>query len=410
MSKYDTFLDNSARVNCCGCEACKQICPQQCITMEFFDDGFNYPVIDHGKCIECNLCKKVCPISESNKIEKIKQDQKCFYGWHMDDVIRHDSTSGGAFSAIAELVLEKKGSVYGAIYNEKMKVCHSGVQNFSYLWKLRQSKYVQSEIGNCYTEIKEKLNQEIPVLFSGTPCQVHGLLVFLQKKYPHLLTIDIVCHGVSSPQLFKSYLESLENRKKSKINKIRFRDKVQIGNFASLAYTTIEFENKKKLSSQMNTYLRSYINGLMQRESCEACPYSTIYRWSDITLGDFWGIENIVPDIKEEFFKGISLLIANTEKGKEACDNLSEKMYLQQVDISHAVNGKNQQLITPVKSNKKKIQFHRDLKKMPVELALIKGVGLKNYLHFFKISLKNSIKMIIPKKLYELLIKLLKRK
>jgi coenzyme F420-reducing hydrogenase beta subunit len=372
--------------------------------MKYRDDGFSYPVINEEECIKCNICKKVCPLSESKKSEKPRQEQECYYGWHRDADIRHESTSGGAFSAMAELILEDGGSVYGAMFDEKFKVCHQESRIKDDLWKLRQSKYVQSETGNCYIEIKERLDNKKKVLFCGTPCMVHGLRAFLQKDYEDLVLIDFICHGVTSPLLFKKYLESLEKKNKSKIKKFRFRDKVTIGNFSSLAYTTIEFENGKIISSGINSYLMSYMKGFMQRESCEECPYATLYRWSDITIGDIWGIEDNVPDIKDEFAKGISLILANSRKGIEIGNKLTEKMQLYGVDISIALNGKNEQLEKPIKKSSKKIQFYSDVNNMPIELALIKGIGICSYLQLLVRELKNGIKMILPKNIKDIIL------
>ena len=221
---HGTYLDDKNRIDCCGCESCRQICPKNCIKMEILGDGFSYPTIKEEQCVKCHLCRNICPISEAKTSEKPEQDHDCYYGWHNNETIRRESTSGGAFSAIAELILEEQGSIYGAMYGDDFKVCHTEATNKNDLRKLRQSKYVQSEIGDCYIKIKEKLSENKKVLFCGTPCQVHGLSSFLQKKYHNLILVDFICHGVTSPSLFNAYLKSLEKRKKSKVNEIRFRD------------------------------------------------------------------------------------------------------------------------------------------------------------------------------------------
>lgn len=400
------YLDDKKKISCCGCESCRQICPRQCIEMTFQDDGFSYPVINKEECMKCNICKEVCPLEEAKKIVNSPQERECYYGWHRDGVVRHESTSGGAFSAIAELILDDGGLVYGAMFDDKFKICHQKVRIINDLWKLRQSKYVQSQTRNCYTEIKEKLDNSKKVLFCGTPCQVHGLQTFLQKYHEGLVLVDFICHGVTSPLLFKKYLDSLEKKNKSKVKKFRFRDKVTIRNFSSLAYTTIEFENGKKISSGMNSYLMSYMKGFMQRESCEACPYANLYRWSDITIGDFWGIEDIVPNIKDEFMKGISLIMANSRKGREVCNKLTEKMHLFSIDVSDVQKGKNEQLEKPIKKNRHKKQFYRDVNNMPIQLALIKGIGMGSYLKLLVEEIKNGIKMILPKNIKNIIFNL----
>ena len=393
----ETYLDDKKSISCCGCESCSQICPQQCITMEFGDDGFAYPVIDKSKCTECNLCRQVCPIVDAKKAPRSEQSQICYYGWHQSAAIRYESTSGGAFSAIAEQVLEENGFIYGAMYGDALNVCHGEVQKRDDLGKLRQSKYVQSEIGTCYTEIRKQLRDNKKVLFCGTPCQVHGLRTFLRKTYENLLLVDFVCHGVTSPKLFKRYIDSLERKYNSKVKRIRFRDKVTIGNFSSLAFTTIEFENRRKISSEINSYLIAYMHGLMQRESCEGCPYATVYRWSDITIADFWGIEKFVANISEESDKGISLLLINSGKGKDILSRMKERMSLHPIDIAAALNGKNQQLVRPVMKHPLKLQFYRDASSMSMESALVKCIGVKNYFKLVVGMIKNRIKIILPK-------------
>lgn len=400
------MINENNKIDCCGCEGCRQICPEQCITMEFKEDGFLYPFVDSEKCVKCNLCTQVCPIVQARKCNNPMQEQKCYYGWHKNDAIRYESTSGGAFSAIAEIVLEEGGVVYGAIYDDLFKVRHIEIQKIDGLAKLRQSKYVQSSIGNCFIEIKKKLHENIKILFCGTPCQVHGLRVFLKKTYENLLLVDFVCHGVTSPHLFDIYLKSLEKKYKSKICRIRFRDKIKIGNYQSVAFTTIEFVNGRKISSEINSYLIAYMHGLMHRESCEGCPYASLYRWSDITIGDFWGIEKFVPGISEESKKGISMVIANSEKGRIISNKLSQSMFLKQVDVSYALNGKNQQLIRPVKENKHKKEFYQNALSMSLRISLFKAIGIKKCLLMFTGMIKNRIKIIVPESIKSIIINL----
>lgn len=391
------YLLTGNKIECCGCGNCTQICPKQCITMVFSEDGFAYPKVETTKCVHCNRCIQFCPFDRAEQTAKAEQNQICYYGWHRNPNIRYESTSGGAFSAIAELILEKNGIIYGAMYDDTLKVCHGRVTKTNDLGKLRQSKYVQSEIGDCFKIIEKELQKNKKILFCGTPCQIHSLRTFLNEDYQNLLLVDFVCHGVTSPQIFNVYLNSLVKKHGSRIRKIRFRDKITIGNFSSVAFTTIEFENNKKISSEINCYLIAYMHGLMQRESCEACPYATIYRYSDLTIADFWGIENFVKNISEESDKGISLILANSHKGKVIGTKLMKKMHLQQIDVSAALNGKNQQLTCPVKKNQMKTQFCRDSQIMPMELALLKNIGLSNYMNIVTNMVKNRIKIFMPK-------------
>ena len=181
--------------------------------------------------------------------------------------------------------------------------------------RLGHSKYVQSDLGNCYSDIRTRLHLDEHVLFCGTPCQVDGLRLFLGKEYEKLLLVDFVCHGVTSPLIFREYISYLEKIQGSNVRTFRFRDKVTIGKISTLAHTTIIFDNNRIRSSECNLYLGAYINGLMQRVSCVKCPYANHHRRSDLTLGDFWGIEDAIPKLKDQLNKGISLILSNSEKG-----------------------------------------------------------------------------------------------
>ncbi len=198
------YFSSHERTECCGCGGCQQICPLHCITMTLLDDGFFYPEINEDICVHCNKCMDVCPIHRSEKTLTSFQILNCYYGWHKDEYIRMKSTSGGAFSAIAELVLKNSNSnVYGALYDVDWRVCHTRIDSQNGLERLRQSKYVQSNLGNCYSEIRKRLNHHENVLFCGPPCQVDGLRLFLGKEYKKLLLVELLCHGVTSPAIFK---------------------------------------------------------------------------------------------------------------------------------------------------------------------------------------------------------------
>jgi coenzyme F420-reducing hydrogenase beta subunit len=315
------------------------------------------------------------------------------------------STSGGVFSAVAELVLEKSNSyVYGAQYDHTWRVCHKGTDSKNGLDALRQSKYIQSYLGNTYSAIREVLNRDGQVLFCGTPCQVDGLRLYLGKDYEKLLLLEFICHGVTSPEIFKAYIQSIEKQYGSRVKTFRFRDKVTIGNLLSLGHTTITFENGKKRSSECNLYLRAYMAGLMQRVSCEKCPYATSQRRADITVGDFWGLEDILPELKNESQKGISLILCNTPKGLAICENLSEKMHLVPTKLTHAFNGINKQIERPVQANKNKQRLYSDVDKIGVRLVLARAIGLQNLIMIYYGWCINRVKAYLPSKVYGALV------
>lgn len=378
--------------------------------MTLLGDGFFYPTVDEERCVHCGKCVNVCPIHQSKAALADGQTHHCYYGWHRNESTRMKSTSGGAFSAIAELILGHDNSaVYGALYDEDWGVCHKGIGTLDGLERLRQSKYVQSDTGNCYSEIKDRLDRDEYVAFFGTPCQADGLRLFLGKEYSRLLLVDFVCHGVTSPVIFKKYIQSLEQRERSSVTSFRFRDKVTKGNVSSLAHTTIVFRNNRIRSSECNWYLRAYMSGLLQRVSCEKCPYAGSYRRSDVTLGDFWGIEDIIPRLKGEFHKGISLLLSSTEKGHEVCKNLSASMHTVETQVSYAFNGRNAQLEKPVAANAKKGQLYSDVRKVGVHLALVRGLGLRTVLLMYRRQCANGAKACLPKRLYGWMVSLKRR-
>ena len=395
------YLSTYDRPDCCGCGGCQQICPTDCIRMTLLDDGFFYPEVNEERCVHCDKCVNVCPIQQAKNTTGEKQAHHCYFGWHKDESIRMKSTSGGTFSAIAESVLKNRNSaVYGALYDGDWSIRHRGISTLDGLEQLRQSKYVQSDIGDCYSDIRDRLDSDEHVLFCGTPCQCDGLRHFLGKEYDRLLLVDFVCHGVTSPVIFKKYIESLEQKEGARVTGVRFRDKVTKGNVSSIAHTTIVFENRKTRSSECNLYLRAYINGLMQRLSCERCPYASRYRRSDVTLGDFWGIDEIHPHLKDEFHKGISLILSNTEKGRHMCEQLTDNMCMVETEDLYAFNGRNAQLLRPVEANKQKRQLYRDVKEIGVQLALAKGLGLRYLILMYCRWCMSRVKASLPKRVY----------
>jgi len=207
---------------CCGCTACASVCPMDCIEMKEDMEGFLYPSVDKGKCIDCGACERVCPIQ--NPTKEVLQDQMGYLVQHKDEAVRLDSTSGGAFTAIATTVLEKGGVVFGAAYDESFHVHHTYVEKVKDLAIFRNSKYVQSDLGNCFRQVREFLRNDRWVCFSGTPCQIEGLNKFLGKQYEKILLVDVVCHGVPSPLIWKKYLE-YQGVVDKKPDNIRFRDK-----------------------------------------------------------------------------------------------------------------------------------------------------------------------------------------
>lgn len=214
--------DFNDKQNCCGCSACYNICPTNCIQMIEDAEGFIYPKIDEKSCIDCKLCKIVCPVLNGKEQTKMP----VFYGSkNKDNEIRLKSSSGGIFFSIAEYVISNGGMVFGAAFDNNMALEHIEVENVEGIYKLMGSKYLQSNIKNTYVRAEQYLKDNKIVLFTGTPCQISGLKTFLQKDYENLYLVDVVCHGVPSPKVFREYMKELNAINKSKIKDIHFRDK-----------------------------------------------------------------------------------------------------------------------------------------------------------------------------------------
>lgn len=310
---------------CSGCHSCYNVCPKHCITMIEDQEGFWYPEVDKNQCIDCGLCEKRCPILNDMKVDNQPIAYACY---NKDESIRKESSSGGVFTLLATLVIEHGGIVYGASFNDENMVEHIEINNVNDLSKLRGSKYVQSRIRDTYSRVREYLNQGRLVYFSGTPCQIDGLLAYLNKKYENLILQDIVCHGVPSPKVWKKYLEQFNIEKDARI---LFRDKST--GWDSYSFTIDQKDKFTQLSGQ-NEYMKVFLKNLCLRPSCYNCHSKSLHRNSDITLADFWGIKNICPELYDN--KGTSLVFINSEKGNELFNRIKKNIEYKAVNIDEA--------------------------------------------------------------------------
>ena len=354
-------LNEENRNLCCGCEACKEICPVNCITMEYDSEGFLFPVVDKEKCINCNKCVNVCSIfsERKNLNEKIKNTE-VFAAWNKDEKIRKESSSGGIFSLLAENTLNNNGIVIGAMFNENNVVEHNFVNNIKDLYKLRGSKYVQSSTNGMYSLTKKYLEEGKEVLYSGTPCQIEGLYKFLNKKYENLITCGIVCHSVPSPQIFSDYLKYLESKYKSKAKNIFFRKKTKGWRNSNFC---VEFENKNIFEESIykNYFFQGFGSCLYSRRSCYSCKYKLN---SDIIIGDFWGIELSKPEIDDN--KGISLVVSTSEKGKKILKKIENKSEYFISNLENAIL-KNPNILSPSYKNSARKDFYSDYNRLGFE-------------------------------------------
>ena len=298
--------------DCCGCSACVQACHKQCIKLIKDAEGFPYPSIDRKSCAKCGKCDNVCPMMHTNKPQV---PLTTYAATNPDEYIRSHSSSGGIFSILAEYVIRQEGVVFGAEFNESWEVVHNYTESIEGLDKFRGSKYVQSRIGASYLDAEGFLKQGRLVLFSGTPCQIAGLKTFLRKAYKNLLTVDCVCHGVPSPDIFREYLNTL-HIPNNRINRVDFRNK-DLG-WKDYCFKAISKTHEGKENTiicetfHQNLFMKSFLSNLNLRPSCYDCHFREGRSGSDITLGDFWGIDKLKPELDDD--KGLSLVIVNNKQ------------------------------------------------------------------------------------------------
>lgn len=307
--------------DCCGCGACAQRCPRKCITMQSDKEGFAYPVFDTKQCTNCGLCNKVCPVINQLPAQP---PIATYAATNSNGAIREQSSSGGIFTLLAEETINKGGVVFGAAFNEEWQVEHICVDNINDTKKLRGSKYVQSHISNSYAMAEKFLKEGKEVLFSGTPCQVAGLKKYLRKEYKNLKTVDFVCHGTPSPEVWKMYLhEVCRANDIENITDIQFRNKTEGWKKYSFVIKYIDSEgNRCEFRECMgnNLYMKCFLSDLCLRPSCYQCPVRNGKSGSDITLGDLWGAENICPEFDDN--RGLSLVMIRKGQPLPQCDKI----------------------------------------------------------------------------------------
>lgn len=312
-------IDITDKKKCCGCGACAVACPQACIRLVPDEEGFDYPVIDEGNCTDCGRCLQVCGMQNDPRLHEVKQT---FAAWHKDPVIRAESTSGGIFSAVANVFFDANGLVAGASFTDDFKgVEHRLASSWQAAKAFRGSKYVQSATQICFADISKAVEQAQKVLFTGTPCQVASLRR-LTDDHDNLTTCDIVCHGVSSPKIFTRYIEEEELRKGKNVIEYLFREKHSGWHFHKIK---IAFEDGSKLIRipWVDRFSSGYYLNMFLRPACYSCPYANGKRVGDISLGDCWGVDSAQPEYDDN--KGTSLLLVNSDKGCELVHSILRK-------------------------------------------------------------------------------------
>lgn len=360
--------------NCYGCGGCEKVCPKSAISMRDINgEGFLYPVLDNNKCIECGLCTKKCPALVRYKGEQTFYPHSFAIKSNSD--IAEKSSSAGVFSVFAEYMHSKGGWVCGAVYDEAFNVYHVLTKELDVIQQMKKSKYVQSNLKNVYGEIREKLENSENVFFSGTPCQVAGLMNFLGKEYSNLLTMDIVCHGVPSPGLWRKYLD--ENYDITTIKNIDFRHKGFEGLYGSQFLKIVYNDGKEVISDNTEDFYYTHFQAkLGLRKSCGNCQYAVSPRVGDVSTGDFWGAPKVRPDLLDG--KKISILLLNTFKGRKIFEELKERFELcSEISFADALNSNR----NGVKSymHPKRESFFKDVNAMTFNDAVKKNLFPERY-------------------------------
>ena len=382
------MIDIKEKKYCCGCEACKNICVQNCIEMEYDKEGFLYPKINEEICINCGLCNKVCPI-ENNKLFRNKFIE-VFAGINKNENIRRESTSGGIFTALCDKFIKNNGVVFGVAFNNENVVIHKKVESIEGLKDLRGAKYVQSRIENTFIEAKQLLDEGKEVLFSGTPCQIAGLYGYLRRDYKNLLTVSIVCHGVPSPIVFDNYIKNIEKKYKKSIRNIYFRSKDD-GSWKESRFKIIFSDGSKfSIGIGKDLYTNSFLNDLISRPSCYECKFKKDTFVGDFMIGDFWGIGDKRPDLDDDI--GTSLILVNSQKAKKLINDI-DSVYLQKMNYEDALRG-NPNLEISAIENKNRTKFMDDFSN-GVLFDKISKKYMKPLIITRKKRIKNKIKRML---------------
>lgn len=383
------------KTKCSGCMACYNICPQKCISMIEDEEGFLYPKVDVDACVNCGLCDRTCPLNEKNNKK---------YGVVQSEIVQNkdlevlrQSTSGGAFTPIAQYILQRNGVVFGVEMDEDSNfVKHIKVEKEESLIRFRNSKYVQSYVGNSFDDAKQELQKGRLVCFSGTPCQIQGLKNYLHKEYENLITVDVVCRGVPSPGVWKKYTDYL--KRKGKLSSVRFRDK-SLG----YQYSTMEVVYKdgkiERNGIESDQWLRMFFSGMILRPSCPVCNFRSVERCSDFTIWDCFNVSDLTKDLDET--KGATRMLIHTKRGQEIFNEIRDRFYVVDADVNTVAVG----ITEKPDFNKRKSEFIQDYNKLSMEELLNKWFPMT-----FKVKVKKLTRRILNGMGLDMFVKKLKRK
>lgn len=391
------MINITDKSECCGCTACANACPNKAIKMTPDEEGFLYPFINKNYCIECGLCVKVCPIQQ--KYEIMPRNVDSYVLRTKEDDVLMKSTSGGFVTPLAEYILEHDGVVCAAAYDKDFTVKHIMIESVDRqkLEKIRGSKYVQSDLNDCFKRIKNYLEQGVFVCFIGTTCQVSGLKAFLRRDYEWLITVDLVCHGVPSPKLWSKYLHYQKNKYHSEIREISFRNKTY-GYHSGTMKICFSSGETYLGSARVDYMLKSFFKEIASRPSCYRCAFKTKNRCSDYTIYDCWHADQLIEKLRDDD-KGWTNLIVQSEKGKKLLTQLRYKYEMYPSDTEKAIELDGIMVKKSATPHPKRNVFYKDIDKktLPEQICEFIPVSRKDYL------IENSKAVIYRVGLYKIL-------
>ena len=386
---------------CCGCTACINICPVNAISLQPDFEGFLYPIVNENKCISCGKCDQCCPVLNKKEVHISQHRAVCMRA--KDKVIVDNSTSGGFFTPLAEYVLNNEGIVYGAAFSDNKKIEHIRIDrsNRADISKLRGSKYVQSDLKLIFTEILGLLKKDILICFSGTPCQVAGLKNYLNKEYPNLITVDVICHGTPSPLLWDKYVQYQESKYNSSISSVSFRKKKYGYHSGTME---LIFLNGKKYygSARIDYMLKSFFSEISSRPSCYQCAFKSADHVSDFTIFDCWSAQKLVEGLKDDD-RGYTNVFINSQKGELLFNRLRDQYISYSVDFERAIKLDGSMVRSSAVPHPKREEFYKEIgsESLPDHIQKFIPVSPKDYLVeklkaiLYKIGILRFIKTIV---------------
>ena len=390
------MIYNQDKKTCCGCTACLAVCPVSCIAMTDDEEGFAYPSITESECLDCGQCETVCPALNQ---KRNSQEPSVYACYNKDEEIRRTSSSGGIFWLLVEQTIAKQGVVFGAKFDANFDVLHGWAETLEQASAFRGSKYAQSHMGDCFRATKNFLDSGRQVLFSGTPCQIAGLVKFLGEEYANLFTCDVICHGAPSPKVFQIYKQQLEEKYHGKITQFEFRNKLQgWENFYNVVVVGGGDKSGQRLASSFrdNVYMQGFLHDIYLRPSCYQCFAKDFRSGSDMTLGDFWGVTRVHPNFKDD--RGTSLILCNSSKGEATFAAMKDKLLAESSRLEYAIRY-NPPLVRSVVLHPQRGFFFAQAKEAGCDLeSVVQKCIQSEYTPWrrLKIIAKGITKMILP--------------